>query len=256
MTDPITGNDVAAEETPAAEAHDPIEPAAPARPEHVPEKFWDSAAGTLRADALLKSYTELERKLGRMVPLPAGEADEAVTERLLQALGRPASPDGYQIQAPHALVEPDPDLNSRLHAGGFTQKQAQLVYDLAAEHLVPIVQDAVQELEAARQVERLQQHFGGAETWPTIAQQLSTWGRANLEPQVYEALSTSYDGILALHQLMRTAEPELVDASGAGEPMASEDVLSEMMRDPRYWRDRDPDFVARVTRGFRQLYPG
>jgi hypothetical protein len=26
-----------------------------------------------------------------------------------------------------------------------------------------------------------------------------------------------------------------------------------MMRDPRYWRTREPDFVKRVTEGFRRL---
>jgi hypothetical protein len=26
-----------------------------------------------------------------------------------------------------------------------------------------------------------------------------------------------------------------------------------MMRDPRYWRSREPDFVKRVTDGFRRL---
>ena len=30
--------------------------------------------------------------------------------------------------------------------------------------------------------------------------------------------------------------------------------LHEMMRDPRYWRDRDPEFIRRVTDGFRHLF--
>jgi hypothetical protein len=28
-----------------------------------------------------------------------------------------------------------------------------------------------------------------------------------------------------------------------------------MMRDPRYWRERDPSFIAQVTEGFQRLYP-
>jgi hypothetical protein len=28
-----------------------------------------------------------------------------------------------------------------------------------------------------------------------------------------------------------------------------------MMRDPRYWRERDPALVAQVTEGFKRLYP-
>jgi hypothetical protein len=28
------------------------------------------------------------------------------------------------------------------------------------------------------------------------------------------------------------------------------------VRDPRYWRDHQPDLVKRVEEGFRRLYPG
>ena len=28
----------------------------------------------------------------------------------------------------------------------------------------------------------------------------------------------------------------------------------DLMRDPRYWRDRDPELIAEVTNIFRQLY--
>jgi hypothetical protein len=27
------------------------------------------------------------------------------------------------------------------------------------------------------------------------------------------------------------------------------------MRDPRYWRDRNPELIAQVTDGFQRLYP-
>jgi len=30
--------------------------------------------------------------------------------------------------------------------------------------------------------------------------------------------------------------------------------LSSMMRDPKYWREKDPAFVAKVTQGFQRLY--
>ena len=31
--------------------------------------------------------------------------------------------------------------------------------------------------------------------------------------------------------------------------------LHALMRDPRYWRDRNPDLIAKVTEGFQRLYP-
>lgn len=35
----------------------------------------------------------------------------------------------------------------------------------------------------------------------------------------------------------------------------AEEELRAMMRDPRYWRDRDPQVLNAVSEGFRKLYP-
>jgi hypothetical protein len=227
--------------------------AAGARPDGVPEKFWDAEAGALRTDALLKSYRELERKLGHMVPLPADDGDHEAVRRLQRALGVPDSPEGYHIEASDELLAPDPEINARLHEAGFTGEQAQLVYDLAASHMLPMLDDALGEVEASREAERLASHFGGSDAWGTTARQIKTWGEANLAPEVFQTLASSFEGVLAMHHMMQAREPSaLRDADGpAG---MDEPTLASMMRDPRYWRDRDPRFVAEVTEGFRRLY--
>lgn len=234
-----------------------IEPEAPppARPEGVPEKFWDAAAGSLRTEALLKSYVELERKLGTMIAPPADDADVEGQRRLREALGVPARPDDYAIEAPHELLQADPEINARLHEAGFTPAQAQLVYDLAAERLLPMIDEVRDEMEAERQAERLAGHFGGHERWQVLARQLKTWGRANLAEETYAALASSYDGVLALHEMMRAREPSVLGRSDDAKPGADEAELRSLMRDPRYWRDRDPALVAKVTEGFKRLYP-
>ena len=226
-----------------------------ARPAEVPEKFWDEEAGCVRLDALLKSYRELERKLSRMVTVPGEDADEEERLRFLRALGVPETPDGYAIEPRHPLVTPDPDVNARLHRAGFTPAQVQIVYDLAAERLLPLIAEAAQMFEAERELDRLRAHFGGEERWQRVAKQLSAWGRANLPPAVFEALSATASGVLALHTMMQKGEPSLISKT---EPEAAltEDELRAMMRDPRYWRKRDPDFIARVSEGFRRLFPG
>ncbi|WP_109798685.1 hypothetical protein [Novosphingobium meiothermophilum] len=62
-------------------------PAVKERPADIPEKFWDAEKGEIRVDALLKSYTELEKfKGGAPEPKgdepPAGDqpADPSVTD--------------------------------------------------------------------------------------------------------------------------------------------------------------------------------
>src|SRR5919202_193006 len=121
------------------------------RPADVPEKFWDAATGTIRTEALLKSYAELERKLGSTGQ--EGELGEAARARLLDMLGRPATPEEYRIEPPHEAVTPDHEVNARLHAAGFTQAQAQLVYELAAERLLPAIARMAAEREEQPQVD-------------------------------------------------------------------------------------------------------
>lgn len=229
-------------------------PEKPARPAEVPEKFWDPEAGAIRVEALLRSYLELERKLGRSLPQPDGPDDQEARERLLAALGRPARPDDYRIASPSELVRPDPELNARLHAAGFTESQVQMVYDLAAERLLPMVERLAEEAETARQVERLASHFGGHDRWREVAREIKTWAEAHLEPEVFAALSSSYQGVLTLHRMMRGSEPELLGRADGPSGRLDEQALDRMVRDPRYWRDRDPSFVARVTEGFKSLY--
>jgi hypothetical protein len=225
------------------------------RPTGVPEKFWDAESGVVRTEALIKSYVELERKLSSMVPLPTDEADQEGHRRLLRFLGVPEVPEQYQIEPRHELLAPDPEINARLHDAGFTKRQAQLVYDLAADHLVPLLDRAVTELTATRDVERLASHFGGPASWRTTAQQIKTWGQANLSPDVFETLASSHDGVLAIHQMMQAREPAVLNESNGIRAEVGEGDLARMMRDPRYWRERDPSFVAQVTEGFRRLYP-
>jgi hypothetical protein len=156
----------------------------PSRPTGVPEKFWDGEAGCIRTDALLKSYLEIERKLGSMISLPADDADREGRSRLHRALGVPESPDDYQIASRSDLLEPSPEINAKLHAAGFTPQQAQLVYDLAADHLLPLVGELLDEFGSARDTDRLANRFGGTEAWRALAGQIKTWGRANLSDEV------------------------------------------------------------------------
>jgi hypothetical protein len=226
----------------------------PDRPAGVPDKFWDRETGQIRTDALLKSYVELERKLGAMVPLPQDDDPEG-RERLRRALGVPAAADEYRIDVRDELLKPTPELNTRLHEAGFTQEQAQLVYDLAAENVLPLIDDLMGELHASRDAERLSKHFGGDAPWQNMARQIKTWGQANLADDVYRTLAADYDGVLAMHQMMQAREPVVLQDADGPQSEVDEGTLTRLMRDPRYWRERDPAIVAQVTEGFRRLYP-
>jgi hypothetical protein len=216
------------------------------KPDWLADKFWDFESGEVRVEALAKSYAELEKMMGATPNAPAGIAPDA-------SINLPNSPEGYTLDVDD-LLEVDADVNKRLYDAGFSNDQAQLVYDLAAERLLPMVQQITGEVDDARQLERVVQHFGGAQKFEAMRPQLRAWAQANLKPEVFQALAGSAEGVIAIHAMMQNREPGLgggtVSLGGAGEA-----DLKRMMADPRYWRDREPSFVAQVREGFRQLYP-
>jgi hypothetical protein len=218
----------------------------------IPEKFRDPATGALRVEALLKSYLELERAMSRRISPPGDDAPDEDRQRWRRALGVPETPDAYEISAQHELCGPDDEVNRRLHEAGFTCRQAQLVYDLAAERLLPLITEAAAEFEAGKQRDKLHAEFGGEERFRRLAPQIAAWGRANLPDAVFAALSATAEGVVAMRRMMEAKEPPLSrDAVADAAPDEAE--LRKMMRDPRYWRSREPDFVKRVTEGFRRL---
>jgi hypothetical protein len=201
----------------------------------VPDKFKDPESGEVKLDSLLSSYQSLEKRMSSMpsIPKSAGE---------------------YCIDCEHGLFDVDEEMNKQLHAKGFTNEQVQFVYDLAAEKMVPMIVEMANDFQADREIEKLIEHFGGEEKWIEISRQLLAFGQKNLPNDVLQSLSSSYDGVIALYNMMQGNEPsvsnEAATKNGGRETMD----LQSMMRDPKYWRDKDPSFIAKVTEGFQRLY--
>lgn len=203
---------------------------------NIPDKFKDPETGELKVESLLTSYGELERKMSNQPRAPK-------------------SPDDYCVNCDHGYFGEDKELNRRLHEKGFTNEQVQIVYDLAAEKLVPLVFSVAADYNAERELEKLVAHFGGEEKWREVSRQLLAFGQKSLPADVLETLSSSYEGVLALHRMMKGEEPGLsksVTENRGGSQGEME--LQSMMRDPKYWRDQDPSFISKVTEGFQKLY--
>ncbi len=200
----------------------------------IPAKFKDPETGEVRMDAMVQSYKELEKKFSQIPAVPK-------------------SPEDYCINCDNGVFDIDQEMNKRLHEKGFTNDQVQFVYDLAAEKMLPMVVEMAGDFHAEREVEKLVNHFGGPEKWKEISRQLLAFGQKNMPADVLDSLSSSYEGVLALYNMMKGDEPVIMQKDAAGDK-AGEMDLQSMMRDPKYWRDKDPSFVAKVTEGFQRLY--
>ena len=136
---------------------------------------------------------------------------------------------------------------------GFTNAQAQLVYDLANERVLPLLDELTVSFEAQKQLEKLYQEFGGEEKFEIISRQISTWAKANLKPEIYDALGSTAEGVKVLYSMMSSQEP-ILSKEFKSEEVLSENKLRKMMEDPRYWRDHDKAHIEQISKGFETLY--
>ena len=166
----------------------------------------------------------------------------------------PSSYDLYDIKMPSPLLAKDEEIYKRFYELGFTNAQAQLVYDLANERVLPYLNSLSTEFEFERQREKLIEKFGGEEKFALIAEQISNWAKQNLQQEIYNALASNAQGVLALYNMMSSADPVLSHQVSQQEVL-DEKTLKKMMQDPRYWRDQDNSYIARITKGFERLYP-
>jgi len=205
-------------------------------PAIVPDKFKNPETGAIRLDALVNSYGELEKKMSASPQHTA-----------------PNSHEDYCVNCDHGMFQSDAEINQRLHEKGMSEEQVQAVYDLAAEKMVPMVKQIAGDFSADREVEKLMEYFGGAQQWKEVSRQLFAFGKRNLPADVLENLSSSFEGVLALHKMMQSEEPVMKKEASNPSETGAEDIQS-MMRDPKYWRDKDPSTVRKVTEGFQKIY--
>ena len=220
----------------------------------IPSKFRDEK-GNLNVEALLKSYLELEKKRGSMVRIPCDTDTPEYRHAFYQKLGAPASADQYKLEIKNELMASDQDVNKRLFDLGFTNRQVQAVYDLAAEKIMPVIQELAQDYEADRQKMALENHFGGKERFEQVASQISAWAKSHVDENVFNALATTYEGVMTLYKMMQSDEPSLSPVGSYGSEILDEEGLKKMMMSPRYWRDQDPAILKKVSDGFERLYP-
>ena len=114
------------------------------------------------------------------------------------ALKTDGAEKSYEIVLHSKFLTIDEEVNKRLKEAGFTNEQAQLVYDLAAEIMIPKIKEVVDEFKLYKELSKLEAYFGGEERFDEIARQISLWAQKNLPNEIYESLNSTFYGVVAL----------------------------------------------------------
>lgn len=251
-------------------------PAGNARPEHVPEKFWDAEKNAVRVDDVLKSYAHMEKHRGEL-------AEKAVNDKLAELFGkRPEAPDKYEIRVPtktpdgvvildkqpgpefvpeegkaYAVLNPNDPLFEKArdlaHKAGLGQEEFDaLVGDYLATRATRVPTAAEREAQATAFFDSL-----GENGRDRVKH---TW--RGLQSLVGEAHAKTLDGAIGDKATFEAIERLVQRATGspyapAGTPamanMPTEAEARALMRTPEYQRG-DPDVHRRVREMFVRIH--
>lgn len=216
--------------------------------EKVPEKFLDEN-GELNTSALVKSYCELEKKMGNMVSIPNDESDENVKQKFNHAIGVPDSADEY----PTNDLFDDESVRNKFFEIGLTSKQVEKIYSIAEEFLQPTLKNLFELQNQNNAINELKNFFGGTEKMNDALREINAFGEKYLPASAFEELCATPQGIQGIYKMMQSLEPNVLTDKNATENL-TDDMLRDMMRDPKYWRDQDPEYVRKIENGFKKLY--
>lgn len=216
--------------------------------ENIPEKFKNQD-GTLNTDALIKSYAALEKKIGTMISVPSDDADDDTRNRFRRAIGVPDAPDNY----PKNDLFDDENLRAKFFEIGLTSSQVSQIYNIAQEFLSPVISDLFATQSQAAAISELKNFFGGDEKMNDAIKQINAFGEQFLPRDAFDALCTTPQGIQGIYRMMQSMEPH-VQTADSDDINLSDNDLRRMMRDPKYWRDHDSEYVRKIENGFKKLY--
>jgi hypothetical protein len=214
----------------------------------IPEKFLNED-GTLNTDSLLKSYNELEKKIGTMVSVPGNTSDDATRERFNRAIGVPDDASQY----PTDDMFDDESVRQKFREIGLTCNQVEQIYKIANEYLSPVLSELFLMQNETNAYQELKNFFGGTEKMNDALRAIDAFGTKFLPHDAFDALCSTPQGIQGVYKMMQSVEPNVETQKNENQNLTDDD-LRRMMRDPKYWRDSDPEYVRKIENGFKKLY--
>lgn len=228
---------------------------ASAAPEGLPENFWDGEKGAVKTDDLIASYKDLSK---------------FKTDTEAKFASRPESADKYEVRVPEGVELPEGvewkfDEKSPLLAQAkelvFNAGGDQKMFDgLLAQYINENVARTSADLTKSEEVYQNEMKALGEKS-KERTEAIGKFLDGNLPEDEAKALKNSLSSakaVQALEKLIEKSNGEILKGSSQGAPSGSitQADIDSKMNDPRYWRDRDPAFMAEVASDFKKLYPG
>lgn len=237
--------DESASKAVAAAGGGELKPEVPARPENVPEEYWDAEKGTLKTEDMLKALADAKGKAEEAPEDEPEKATEKTPEELDQEAKDALAAKGVKFDDFQSEFDKDGKLSdesyAKLDAVGFPR------------HVVDGY-IAGQSALAEQRNSKAYDAAGGVENFTRIQE----WAKAGLNKAEIEAfnkavIGTEEEMIQAVHGIKSRFEKEYgkapnllggAPAAGGNNGYASRAEMVSDMRDARY--EKDPAYRAKV----------
>ena len=216
--------------------------------DNIPEKFLNQD-GTLNSESLIKSYTELEKKIGTMISVPNENSDDEAKRKFNRAIGVPERASEY----PKNDLYDDENLREQFLQIGLTKTQVEKIYNIANEYLSPIISELFSVQDESVAINELKNFFGGVDKMNDALRAINVFGERFLPRDAFDALCATPQGIQSVYKMMQSMEPDVKTDKNETQNLTDSD-LRRMMRDPKYWRDNDVEYIRKIENGFKKLY--
>ena len=134
-----------------------------------------------------------------------------------------------------------------------TSTQVEKIYSIANEFLTPVISELYETQNEKNAFAELKNFFGGTEKMNDALRAIEAFGKKFLPSDAFDELCSTPQGIQGVYRMMQSMEPSVETEKNEVKNLTDSD-LRRMMRDPKYWRDGDAEYIRKIENGFKKLY--
>ncbi len=160
--------------------------------------------------------------------------------------------ENTNINFDNKIFEIKKRLQKKLFEKQFTDSDMTFLTKVMSEIVFDFIKKIQEEYNSLKELIKLETFFGGEKNFNEVAKQITMWATKNLPPDLFNNLNTTYLGVISLYNMMNTEDQSFIEQD-FDKNFLTENDLKSMMKNPKYWKDQDKNFVKQVTDGWKYL---
>ena len=144
-------------------------------------------------------------------------------------------------------------LQEKLTEKQFTDSDITFLTNIMTEIVAKFIKNIQEKYNSLQELMKLETFFGGEKHFNEVAKQITMWATKNLPQDLFNTLNTNYFGVISLYNMMRNDDDKTFMAQEFAKDFLTEQDLKSMMKNPKYWRDKDKNFIQQIDDGWKYL---